>query len=116
MLIISEQDDANCVLIHIECNAQQIARELDQLLKSDVGKAGNHGDARGNIGNDAHFARRHLRHECFSGLTQVGERAIDGGLQEIGRSGHLAAACAVDFGAAAFSGLGFGATLDCCLD
>ena len=38
VLIIAEQDDSDFVLIHVECDAEQIAREPHQFFKPYAGK------------------------------------------------------------------------------
>ena len=68
ILIFAEQDDADFVLIHVECDAEQSPRKPHQLFISHAGKAGKRGDSGGDIGDDTDFTRRKLRRESFPHL------------------------------------------------
>jgi hypothetical protein len=92
VLIFAKQDDADLVLVHVECDAEQIAREPNQLIEAHAGKARDGGDARGDIRRRADFTRRQLRREGFAGLAQAGEGVVDGRLQDAKGGAHWAPA------------------------
>jgi hypothetical protein len=58
MPVIAEQNDANFVLVHVECNAEDVAGKRHHLHQTHAGQTGDLGDAGGDAGDRADLAWR----------------------------------------------------------
>jgi len=75
--IFAKKNDANFVLIHVERDAEYSARKLKKFLKTCSGKAGNPGDARGDIDDRSYFMRGQLRRECSNRPAYSSEGTVE---------------------------------------
>ena len=88
MRVITEQHDTDLVFIHVEGDAENAARKLQQLLISRSWKPRHGGDA-GRYGRDrADLAQDEPRREGLACLTHAVKGAVEHAFQGFGRGAH----------------------------
>ena len=85
VLVFAKEHDADLVRIDVECDAEQIAGKLHQLIKSHARKARDLGDAGGDARDRAHLARRQLRRERVQRPANTCECLVEDSMQAIRR-------------------------------
>jgi len=88
MRVVAQQNDADFVCVHVERNAEHVARKYHQFIETHAGETRYLGDAGFDTGDSAHFPWRQYRRERLSHLADSSKRVVEIASEALWFHGH----------------------------